>query len=115
VVLITKTAQPILIDASLGHVLPQEQPWIVEYLPHNNKVEILGEFAVANLKLTYLRKKIPRLTNLHEKTILQRTLDELSLRRDLRTIRIIVFVAIGIGAVNFSLNTVLIILKAIFP
>jgi hypothetical protein len=115
VVLITRTPQPILIDASLAHVLPQEHPWIVEYLPSNNKVDTLGEFAVANLKLTYLRKKIPRLANLHEKTILQRTLDELSLRRELKTIRIVVFVAIGIGCINFLLNTILIILKSIFP
>jgi hypothetical protein len=115
VVLITKTTQPILVDASLAHVLPQEHPWIVEYLPGNAKIETLGEFAVANLKLTYLRKKIPRLANLHEKTILQRTLDELSLRRDLRLIRIVVFIAIGIGGINFLLNMILIILKAIFP
>jgi hypothetical protein len=115
VVLITKTEQPILIDASLGHVLPTDHPWVVEYLPLNHKVEMLAEYTVANLHLAYTRKKIPRLANLHEKTILQKTLDDLSLRRDLRTIRFVVFIAIGIGMINFTLNMTLIILKSIFP
>lgn len=115
VVLITSTPQPMLIDLSLGHVLPRDQNYVLDILDTQKNESVLAEYHIQNLHLVYSKKTVPRLSTIHDKTLVQRIMDDITLRRDLRTIRTVVFIAIGIGITNFSLNMILIILKAIFP
>ena len=74
VVLLTKGKVPLIIDLSLGHVLPVDHQFLIERL--NNKNEELGIYTIGNLTLSYTNKKNIKLHTIHQKNLLGKYLDE---------------------------------------
>jgi hypothetical protein len=112
-VVVTDTPIPILIDLSLGKYLPVEAPFIMR--PVFPEGETIGEFEHFNIKLNYTYKKNIRFPQLHQKYLIQRMQDETEVKKTILFIKIMVICAIGLSGVNFVLNSILILLKVIYP
>lgn len=111
VVVITTDDCPMLIDLSLGHVLPKDQPYIVEMLSRAADPEVIAEYNIANINITYSVKKSIKLPNVHQKNLLDRILSEQNMAKTVATLKTFVICAVSLGLVNFLLNVILIVLR----
>lgn len=109
-VVITEDEEPLLIDLSLGHVMPKDKPFIVEKL-NGSKLGVIAEFNIGNINITYTEKKSIRLPAVHQKTLLQRIVNEQQMSKNLDRLKIFVICAVTLGLINFTLNVVLIVLR----
>jgi len=115
VVLITETKIPFLIDMSLGHLMPKDNPYLV--LPITEKSDTLGhilEYTIDNILVNYSYKKDPKLIKIHQKSVVDRILEDSKTQDSLKLLKILCTTSIALGCVNFALNIILIILKALF-
>lgn len=116
-VLITENDFPILIDLSLGNVLPREQQFIVERVSgmkiDDNGREILSLVKLNNIEITYYVKKRLRLVNIHQKNIIQRILKEQEFETTIKFVKAILYCTLGLGLTNFFLNMILITIKTL--
>jgi hypothetical protein len=108
-VVITKTQIPIFIDLSLSHILPEKTPFIAETMT-SEKTTMKKILQIENEEvcIEYQNKKIIRLPELHQKTILDKISEERSFKKIVKTIKILVIVASVLGVVNFLANSFLI-------
>lgn len=115
VVLITETKVPILIDLSLAYYLPADKPYIIKTLgaPKNNQTVL--EHTIENIQLTYKYKSNLKLPQLHQKSLVERILQQSQMEENIKFLKNLVMIAVGISVINFSLNMILIVLKAIYP
>lgn len=102
-VCITQSEVPLIIDASISHLLPENHPIIIERLTDLDP-EIIGNYELGDVKLRYTPKKIVRYPNLHQKNILEKTQDELRLQKEFKIFKYLVLIGLGIGAVNIIAN-----------
>lgn len=109
-VVITEDEEPLLIDLSLGHVMPKDKPFIVEKL-NGSKPGVIAEFNIGNINITYTEKKNIRLPAVHQKTLLQRLVTEQEMTKNISKLKIFVICAVSLGLINFSLNVILIFLR----
>lgn len=109
-VVITEDEEPLLIDLSLGHVMPKDKPFIVEKL-NGSKLGVIAEFNIGNINITYTEKKNIRLPAVHQKTLLQRLVTEQEMTKNISKLKIFVICAVSLGLINFSLNVILIFLR----
>ena len=109
-VVITEDEEPLLIDLSLGHVMPKDKPFIVEKL-NGVKPGIIAEFNIGNINITYTEKKNVRLPAVHQKTLLQRIVNEQEMTKNISKLKIFVMCAVSLGLINFTLNVILIVLR----
>lgn len=109
-VVITEDEEPLLIDLSLGHVMPKDKPFIVEKL-NGTKPGVIAEFNIGNINITYTEKKNIRLPAVHQKTLLQRLVTEQEMTKNISKLKIFVICAVSLGLINFSLNVILIFLR----
>lgn len=109
-VVITEEEHPILIDLSLGHVLPQNKPIIIERV---NGIEpgVIADYTINNTRVTYSEKKNLRLAQIHQKNLLQRLVTEQNTQKTLKFLKTLIICAISLGLVNFVLNLTIIILR----
>lgn len=108
VVVVTKDdQQPLLINISLGHILPKNRPYVVERINSTEPGKI-AEFNIENINITYFEKKNLKLPSIHQKTLLQRMVDSQNSEKSLKLLRILVTCAVTLGLVNFMLNVILI-------
>jgi uncharacterized protein with NAD-binding domain and iron-sulfur cluster len=112
-VLITETPQPILIDVSIAHVLPADRCYLIESVKSTNNS--LSEHQIENLSLVYQEKKNIRFPNIHQKTLITRIVDDQRVRNDLDRFKYLLTLSLTLTVINFILNSILLILKAIFP
>jgi len=108
-VLITDTPQPILIDLSIAYVLPADRSYLIERV--NSKNQTLSEHNIENLSLVYREKKSLRFANIHQKNIISKLLDEQKFRKEFEILKLFLMISLAISAINFTLNSVLILLK----
>lgn len=111
VVVVTKTAIPMLIDISIAHLLPDNHPWIVEPLPITISDRDIAEYKFPEFDINYKRKKHEKLPQFHKKTLLGKIKDEILLRRQVTWLQKLVVIAIAITGINFILNILLIVGK----
>lgn len=111
-VLITETPQPIIIDVSIAHVLPTNRCYLVECV--NSTENSLSEHHIENLTLVYQKKRNIRFPNVHQKTLINRIVDDQKIRSDLNRVQMLLMISLGISAINFTLNSILILLKALY-
>ena len=108
-ILIVEDENPILIDGSLGHLLPNGKTFVISSL--DRKSDKLCEIQFDNVTLTYFEKRNIRLPNIHQKTLLDRIYKEAKSEKALIFIRNMLYISLGLGITNFFLNMMLIILK----
>jgi hypothetical protein len=114
VVVITETEVPFLIDMSLSHLLPSDKPYIIYPILDQKNDECILETAIDNIQVSYKVKKFPKLTQLHQKGIVNKILNELETQNNLKFVKLLCTISICLGIINLSLNTILVILKAIW-
>lgn len=103
VVIVTQTDPPILIDASVGHLLPKDDQVLIKILD-NLDPEIIGKFVVDDITLTYHHKKNLRLPHLHQKNLIERIKDEKNLQKKIKSgTKVIIAIAV-VTAINFIAN-----------
>lgn len=109
VVVITETDVPMVIDASISHLLPfpKDKLYICERI-NVNDLEIMATYDYGVVKLTYRIKGNLRIPSLHQKTILQKEVETRKHREMLRALKVLVWVSIGITGINFTINMTLI-------
>lgn len=113
VVIVTETKDPILIDLSLGHVLPNDKNRVL--VKCNPKEKFIASLDIGSLKLSYFIKSSIKLPALHQKNIVERIIEDRKTREVLENLRIFIFFLMTISIINFTLNSVLIVLKMIYP
>jgi hypothetical protein len=110
-VIITDTEHPYLIDMSIGYLI--DNGYILEKLDPNTST--LADFTVGRCQLTYQYKKNIKLPQLHQKTLVERIVDEQTTKDTIRIVKWVVIGSLTLSIVNFCLNSFLIILKIMHP
>jgi hypothetical protein len=111
VVVVTETKQPILIDLSLGHVLPSNKNRVLAKCNPENKY--IASLDVDNLKLSYFIKSSTKLPSLHQKNLVERMIEDNKTRNTVENLKIFIYFLMGISIINFTLNSSLLILKIV--
>lgn len=105
---------PFIVDASVGYLI--NNPKLVVVAPLSNRdPDVIADQHTEEHTLTYRVKKNIRLTNIHQKTLLERTLSDQKTRKDVTTLGWLVRILIGVGVFNMIANTWLVILKFMYP
>ena len=114
-IVVTEDNNPILIDMTLGHHLPQDHQYIIERISDSKKntdgKEIIAEYTFKNAEITYFAKKNLRLANIHQKNLVQRLVDEQKFKATMAFMQKMMYVTLGIALVNFLLNLIMIVLR----
>jgi hypothetical protein len=111
VVVITQGEEPLLIDASIGHILQNPRHVIITPTTPSNDSDIICRAEANGIDLNYRVKKRIQLPQLHEKSIVEKIRQEYNLLQNIRWIRYGVIVAISMSTINFVLNSILVVLK----
>lgn len=110
-VVITDTEYPLLIDLSIAHVL-ENKKYVLEVLDDHS--DFILDRELDSVKLTYQLKKTPRLPAIHQKTLLDRIIEEQQSKETMKWLKLLVAGTLGLTVINFMLNSVLLVLKVIF-
>jgi hypothetical protein len=113
VVVITNTEPPILIDAAVGHLLPETDQIVVRVLDSVDPT-VIGSFQVQDILITYHHKKIIRLPALHQKTLMDRIREDLETQKKIRWLTRMLWVMLAITVYNFLANNALLVLKMMY-
>lgn len=114
VVLLVEAVQPFIIDASIGHKMGNPQ-YVVATPLSSADPEIIAQASFKQASVTYRVKKNLRYFNIHQKSLGDRLEMERQTQIDIKNLYNIVKVLVAIGAFNMLANTVLIVLKMIYP
>ena len=114
VVIVTNTEPPILIDASVGHLLPAEHQIVARVLDSVDPT-VIGSFQIDDILITYHHKKIIRLPALHQKTLMDRIREDLETQKKIQWLTRMLWIMLAITVYNFMANNALLILKMIWP
>ena len=99
IILITETATPILIDASIGKITRGFQPYIVERV-NGRDLDVLGDYQIDHVRWFYLSKGTNRVPKLHQTSILDRVATDLKVKRDISLLKVLIILAIVISSLN---------------
>lgn len=123
-IVVTEGENPILIDLSLGHLLPQDKQYVIERVYNKSKnknisgdreenqgKDVFAEFDFGSCSLTYYEKKNLRLPSIHQKNLIQRIVNEQNVEKNLGVLKMFIIAALSLGVINFSLNVILIVLR----
>lgn len=122
-IVVTEGDNPIIIDLSLGHLMPENKQYIIERVNTTKKKkgideseesagkDIFAEFDFGNCALTYYEKKNLRLPSIHQKNLIQRIVNEQNVEKSLSILKLFIIGALTLGVINFTLNIVLILLR----
>jgi hypothetical protein len=106
VVIITQTEPPIIIDASIGHLLPQKNKILVKVLD-NLDPDIIGKFEIEDVTITYHHKKNIRLPVIHQKNLVDRIQEHMNFDKKIKLVSKILMIIGSLTAVNFLFNMTL--------
>jgi hypothetical protein len=103
VIVITETTPPILIDASISHLLPFGKLAVVEeikQIPITNQDPIEFDFLEENIKLTYKEKKNQKVPLTHQISVVQRMETDRRIFESIKWLKILVLIAVSISILN---------------
>jgi hypothetical protein len=113
VVVVTETVPPLMIDASLGHYLPEKE-WIMIREMNGKKDDLMGEYVINDISLTYRPKKQIKIPGLHQKNIMDRLEEDAKNRQSIKKLYWFVAALVGMSILNMLFNLTLISLKLIW-
>jgi hypothetical protein len=109
VVVITETTPALLIDASIGYLLPADEQIIIHALESFN-TDVIAEHVIdPDMIITYHYKKNIKLPSLHQKNLLQRIEYEHTVSEQVTNLKLLVWGIVAFTVVNFILNMTLVI------
>jgi hypothetical protein len=109
-VVITETDIPLLIDVSIGHILQGSSENIVLKTLNTSDL-FLADYRIDDVQLTYTIKKSIRLPNLHQRTLIDRMIEERKIKETIYWLKILTITGLGIGVFNILANATIIMLK----
>ena len=110
VIVITQTEPPLLIDGSLGYMLPSDEQILIRPLTAFDP-DVIGEFEVGDITLQYRQKRNIRLPGLHQKNLLEKMQAEQQQQQRLTFLQRVVTIIATFSMINFCLNMAQIYLK----
>jgi len=113
VVVVTLGNQPVLIDAAIGNLLPGDNQIVVRKLTSVDP-DIIGEFKLDDVTLTYQNKKQIKLPELHQKNLIERLKEQTKVNEKINTLNKWVIIGLAIGGINILFNFTLLTLRLIF-
>ena len=113
-IVVTDTDIPMFIDASIGHILRGCSQLVVLH-ELNSSSNFLADLTIDDVQLTYTMKKSVRLPNLHQRTLLDRLIEEKKIKDTIYWLKIFSITSLSMSIFNMIANSILIILKMIFP
>lgn len=113
-VVVTDTDIPLLIDASILHILNGTE---YQYILHDmNTTDLhLADYKVNDLQLTYQVKKNIKWPLVHQRNLLERFTEEKKVKETLNLLKIWTIVGIGMSVFNMCANSLLVLLKILNP
>ena len=114
VVVITQGDSPLLIDASIGHLLGNSSHVIINEL-NSQDPEIICDVVTKQFEIVYRIKKNIRLPYYHQRDLLEKMKQEVKVQQNIKYIQMLALISIGVGVGNLLFNTVLMVLKLINP
>lgn len=99
VVLITETAIPMIIDASIGAITKGFQPYIVERV-NGQDIETIADHRIDHVHWLYSVKINRRLPRLQEQTILERIRTDQQVTKNIQWLKLLVITALTISTLN---------------
>jgi hypothetical protein len=99
VVCITDTEIPMLIDLSIAELRPEHTPYICERAPSLESPAI-AEYQWSDTTWVYQTKPVSQLPKMHQESIVDRFLTDRKIFRTLRTMTILLAIALVIGTGN---------------
>jgi hypothetical protein len=99
VAVITNTDPPLLIDASIAHILPEGTYAVIDEVIRGDG-RIICDIETDNLMLTYQEKKKDKIPLLHQKSIVNRINTDLNIFKNLRILKVGIIMALIISALN---------------
>lgn len=109
-VVITEGEHPMLVDLTLGYVLPVNKKFLIAPVKKQN-AESICHVQFDDYEIVYYEKTTLRLPNIHQKNLMQRLVNEQRISKTVEHLKIFVMCAVVLGLVNFSLNIIMIILR----
>ena len=114
-VIVTEDDNPILIDLTLGHHLPPDHQYIIERVgdskTDSSGKEVIAEYTFKNAEITYFVKKNLRLSNIHQKNLVQRIVREQQFETQMSFLTKMLYAALFLSLINFTLNVIMIVLS----
>ena len=112
VVAVTVSDRPILIDLSIGELLPKGVSYVADYI-NSTDPDVIARFEFGDMIVTYRPKSKTRYPQLHQKTLLARIKEEVQVKHTLSVMKWLIVAGFLLGAVNLFLNIFNISLKFI--
>jgi hypothetical protein len=97
VVLVTATAPPMIIDASIGHILPQDQSVIVDACLATQTHRVFAEIRTDSLKITYQEKAQPKIPLTHQVSVLDRIVTDQKIFSDISMLKKLNYIGIALS------------------
>lgn len=101
VVIVTATEPAILIDMSVLHLLPNNLQGVIDTVKIGDH-GILANIDTHRVQLTYQEKRKKTIPLLHQKSIIDRINTDITIFKNLRMLKIVIFVALIISTLNAS-------------
>jgi hypothetical protein len=92
---------------SISHLLPKDKPFVFERV-NMNDVSVLSTYDYGTVKLTYRTKENIRLPSLHQKTVLQRIVEDRKNKESMKFLKFMVVFSVTVTSINFIINMSLI-------
>ena len=99
VVIVTATEPSIMIDVSILHLLPNNLQGVIDKVQRGDH-GVLANIETPQVKLTYQEKKKDTIPLLHQKSIIDRINTDITIFKNLRILKIAIFVALAISTMN---------------
>lgn len=101
VVCVTETEIPMIIDLSIGYILPDEVPFVVERAQPNTALKhSIAELVYGNSTWYYTQKKDQHFPKFHQDSIVERIATDRKVKRELDWLKILIAGVIIISSTN---------------
>jgi hypothetical protein len=96
VVVITETTPPMIIDASIGHLLP-DAAVLVDRCGEPRSDRIFGDFQQPNFHITYQEKLQPKVPLVHQTSVIDRIVTDQRIFSEIRMLKTLNYIGIGLS------------------
>ena len=97
VVLVTLTTQPMIIDASIGHILPQDQNVLVDRCLTGASNRVFADIQTATLRITYQEKLQPKIPLSHQQSVIDRIVTDQKIFSDITLLKKLNYIGIALS------------------
>ena len=97
VVLVTLTTPPMIIDASIGHILPQDQNVLVDRCLDQISGRVFANICTDTLTITYQEKLTPKIPLTHQQSVIDRIVTDQKIFSDITLLKKLNYIGIALS------------------